>query len=71
MNMKIIQKNKSSIVWFQFGGKIKMSLLHEDYENFYTEKHYGFDKPLKHIHISVDGTIRYNAILIYSRKNAI
>ncbi|WP_019155738.1 molecular chaperone HtpG [Robertmurraya massiliosenegalensis] len=43
--------------------KNKNELSDEDYENFYNEKHYGFDKPLKHIHISVDGTIRYNAIL--------
>ena len=32
------------------------------------EKHYGFDKPLKHIHINVDGTIRYNAILFIPEK---
>lgn len=43
--------------------KNKSELTDEDYEKFYNEKHYGFDKPLKHIHISVDGTIRYNAIL--------
>ncbi|OLO39195.1 molecular chaperone HtpG [Alkalihalophilus pseudofirmus] len=43
--------------------KNKSELTDEDYENFYQEKHYGFDKPLKHIHISVDGAIRYNAIL--------
>ncbi|MDF1509149.1 molecular chaperone HtpG [Robertmurraya sp. DFI.2.37] len=43
--------------------KNKSELTTEDYENFYNEKRYGFDKPLKHIHISVDGTIRYNAIL--------
>ncbi|WP_026584310.1 molecular chaperone HtpG [Bacillus sp. J33] len=43
--------------------KNKNELTDEDYEKFYQEKHYGFDKPLKHIHISVDGTIRYNAIL--------
>ncbi|WP_088104906.1 molecular chaperone HtpG [Halalkalibacter urbisdiaboli] len=43
--------------------KNKNELTTEDYENFYKEKHYGFDKPLKHIHISVDGAIRYNAIL--------
>lgn len=43
--------------------KNKSELTDEDYENFYAEKRYGFDKPLKHIHISVDGTIRYNAIL--------
>lgn len=43
--------------------KNKSELTDEDYENFYQEKHYGFDKPLKHIHTSVDGTIRYHAIL--------
>ncbi|WLD93340.1 molecular chaperone HtpG [Alkalihalobacillus sp. AL-G] len=43
--------------------KNKSELTDEDYENFYKEKHYGFDKPLKHIHIKVDGAARYNAIL--------
>ncbi|RKL66220.1 molecular chaperone HtpG [Salipaludibacillus neizhouensis] len=43
--------------------KNKSELTTEDYENFYSEKHYGFDKPLKHIHIRVDGTIRYQSIL--------
>lgn len=48
--------------------KNKSELTDEDYENFYVEKRYGFDKPLKHIHISVDGTIRYNAILYIPEK---
>lgn len=48
--------------------KNKNELTVEDYENFYQEKHYGFDKPLKHIHISVDGAIRYNAILYIPEK---
>jgi molecular chaperone HtpG len=48
--------------------KNKSELTSEDYEKFYQEKHYGFDKPLKHIHISVDGTIRYNAILYIPEK---
>lgn len=48
--------------------KNKKELTDEDYENFYNEKHYGFDKPIKHIHISVDGTIRYNAILYIPEK---
>lgn len=43
--------------------KNKSELTDDDYMNFYNEKRYGFDKPLKHIHISVDGTVRYNAIL--------
>ncbi|MFC4322942.1 molecular chaperone HtpG [Litchfieldia salsa] len=48
--------------------KNKSELTDEDYENFYAEKHYGFDKPTKHIHISVDGTVRYNAILFIPEK---
>ncbi|KKK37745.1 chaperone protein HtpG [Mesobacillus campisalis] len=48
--------------------KNKNELTDEDYSSFYSEKHYGFDKPLKHIHISVDGTIRYNAILFIPEK---
>lgn len=43
--------------------KNKNELTNDDYENFYKEKHFGFDKPLKHVHISVDGAISYNAIL--------
>jgi molecular chaperone HtpG len=48
--------------------KNKNELTPADYENFYTEKRYGFDKPLKHIHISVDGAVRYNAILFIPEK---
>ncbi len=48
--------------------KNKSELTDEDYANFYAEKHYGFDQPLKHIHISVDGTIRYNSILFIPEK---
>src|SRR5690625_1831549 len=43
--------------------KNRSELTDEDYELFYQEKHYGFDKPLKYIHTNVDGMIRYNAIL--------
>ncbi len=43
--------------------KNKDELTDADYAHFYQEKRYGFDKPLKHIHIKVDGNIRYNAIL--------
>ena len=43
--------------------KNRSELTDEDYENFYQEKRYGFDKPLRYIHTSVDGNVRYNAIL--------
>ncbi|WP_027631901.1 molecular chaperone HtpG [Clostridium hydrogeniformans] len=48
--------------------KNKNELKEEDYENFYSEKHYGFDKPIKHIHISVDGAVSYNSILFIPEK---
>jgi molecular chaperone HtpG len=48
--------------------KNKKELSQEDYDNFYFEKHYGFDKPLKHIHLSVDGAVSYNAILYIPEK---
>ncbi|NBG87244.1 molecular chaperone HtpG [Isachenkonia alkalipeptolytica] len=43
--------------------KNKSQLTDEDYINFYQEKRYGFDKPLKHIHMKADGTLRYSSIL--------
>lgn len=48
--------------------KNKSELKEEDYENFYSEKHYGFDKPIKSIHLSVDGIVRYNSILFIPSK---
>lgn len=48
--------------------KNKNELKDEDYENFYNEKHYGFDKPIKHIHVSADGAVRYDAILYIPEK---
>jgi molecular chaperone HtpG len=48
--------------------KNKQELTQEDYDNFYAEKRYGFDKPIRHIHISVDGAVRYNAILFVPEK---
>ena len=43
--------------------KNKSELKEEDYENFYKEKHFGFEKPLKYTHVSVEGITSYNAIL--------
>lgn len=48
--------------------KNKNELTKEDYDNFYSEKHYGFDKPVKHIHISTDGAVMYNAILFIPER---
>jgi len=43
--------------------KNKSEITQEDYENFYTEKHFGFDKPLKSIYYGVDGAISFTSIL--------
>jgi len=48
--------------------KNKNELTQEDYDNFYSERHYGFDKPLKHIHIDVEGTISYKAVLFIPER---
>lgn len=48
--------------------KNKNELTAEDYENFYAEKRYGFDKPITHVHIKADGAVVYNAILFIPEK---
>jgi len=48
--------------------KNKSELTDEDYDNFYSEKHFGFDKPLKHIHINAEGTVSYKSILFIPEK---
>lgn len=48
--------------------KNKSELTEEDYEKFYSEKHFGFDKPLKSIHLSVDGTLRYDSIMFIPKE---
>lgn len=44
--------------------KNKNELKDEDYENFYHERCFGFDKPLRHIHLNAEGAaLSYRAIL--------
>ena len=43
--------------------KKKSEIKDEDYNNFYKEKFYDFQDPLKVIHTSIEGGISYNAIL--------
>lgn len=43
--------------------KNKNELEDKDYINFYNEKHFGFDTPLKYIHLVADGAVRFTAIL--------
>ncbi len=46
----------------------KSELKPEDYENFYMDKHFGYEKPLKYIHASVEGITSYNAIMYIPTK---
>lgn len=48
--------------------KNKNELTPGDYENFYAEKRYGFDKPVTYVHISTEGAVSYNAILFIPEK---
>ncbi len=48
--------------------KNKNELTAEDYEKFYAEKHYGFDKPLKYAHVNAEGTVSYRAIIFIPEK---
>lgn len=48
--------------------KNKNELSDEDYEQFYFEKRFGFDKPLRHMHINTEGTVSYRAVLFIPEK---
>ena len=43
--------------------KNKKELTDEDYQNFYQEKHYDFDKPLAYLHSNLEGAVSYSSIL--------
>lgn len=43
--------------------KKKKDLKEEDYDNFYFEKHYGYDKPAHVIHSNVEGVISFDTLL--------
>jgi len=48
--------------------KNKNELTDQDYNNFYRDKHFGFDNPLRHIHTNVEGTVSYTTILYIPAK---
>ena len=43
--------------------RTKSELKDDDYNNFYKDKFYDFENPLKTIHTSADGTLSYTALL--------
>ncbi|WP_123052929.1 molecular chaperone HtpG [Clostridium sp. JN-1] len=48
--------------------KNKNELKQEDYDEFYMNKHFGYEKPLKSIHSSVEGVVSYNTLLFIPAK---
>ncbi len=43
--------------------KQKSEITAEEYEGFYTDRRFGFDKPLKVVHGSADGSVSFTALL--------
>ncbi len=43
--------------------KQKSEITEEEYNSFYTDRRFGFDKPLRVIHGSADGTVSFTALL--------
>ncbi|AYD41050.1 molecular chaperone HtpG [Clostridium fermenticellae] len=48
--------------------KNKNELKQEDYDKFYMDKHFGWEKPLKTIHSSVEGAVSYTTLLFIPAK---
>lgn len=48
--------------------KNKKELKEEDYNKFYIDKHYGYENPLKYIHINAEGSVNYRAVLYIPKR---
>ena len=48
--------------------RAKKDVSEEEYESFYREKFYDFQKPLVHIHVSAEGSVSYKALLYIPAK---
>lgn len=48
--------------------KSKNDLTDEDYINFYKDQGFGFDDPLSWIHLNIEGTVEFRAIIYIPRK---
>ena len=51
--------------------KNKSELTPEDYEKFYAEKRYGYDKPIKHIHIKCRRYCELSCDLVYPGEHPV
>ncbi|WP_311377701.1 molecular chaperone HtpG [Anaerococcus vaginalis] len=48
--------------------KSKNDLTDEDYINFYKDQGFGFDDPLSWVHLNIEGTVEFKAIIYIPRK---
>lgn len=48
--------------------KNKNELTDEDYNLFFKQRHFGFDDPISHLHINVEGLIAFKSILFIPSK---
>ena len=48
--------------------RAKKDVSEEEYESFYREKFFDYNKPLSHIHLSIEGSVSYKALLFIPSK---
>ena len=48
--------------------RAKKDVTEEEYETFYREKFYDYNKPLSHLHLSIEGSVSYKALLFIPSK---
>ena len=48
--------------------KAKKDVTEEEYDGFYKDKFFDYEKPLAHIHVSVEGAVTYKALLYIPAK---
>ena len=59
----IIYNNETLNSMIPLWKKNKKDIKEEDYNNFYSDKYYDYEKPVKVIHTSAEGMISYNTLL--------
>ncbi len=63
--IKLVTINSLVPLWIRNKNEIK----EEEYNTFYSDKFFDYDKPLSHIHNKIEGTLEYNS-LIYIPSHA-
>ncbi|MBQ4099066.1 MAG: molecular chaperone HtpG [Clostridia bacterium] len=48
--------------------KNKSEVTEEEYDGFYKDSFFDYEKPLKHVHVSVEGSVNYKALLYIPSK---